>query len=136
MAAIEAMIFRDAPDQLSISDQLELERWSGPSSMLRYGVQLDSALAGLVELVFRDGEYAELQYSRNDDPRLAGRGIITQAARKLCAYSFAEQGIERIGLNIRKSNFPSIRIAQRLGARVVSTENNVNRWDIAKGSLL
>jgi RimJ/RimL family protein N-acetyltransferase len=50
-------------------------------------------------------------------PAARGRGLATAAARLLCAWGFAELGLERIELAIVRGNDASIRVAERLGAR-------------------
>ncbi len=51
-------------------------------------------------------------------PERQGQGIATEAGRASLAWCFANLGVERVCSLIRSHNAPSIRVAEKLGAKV------------------
>jgi ribosomal-protein-serine acetyltransferase len=58
---------------------------------------------------------AEVGYWLRSD--MSGRGLMTEAAAAVVEYSFAELGIHRLELRAGVENYPSLRVAEKLGFR-------------------
>ncbi len=54
-----------------------------------------------------------------------GRGYMTEAAREVCRWVFAELGVERIGWEAYVGNVASARVARALGFRFDGTRESV-----------
>ncbi len=60
------------------------------------------------------------------DPRFQGQGIATEAGRAALDWCFRSLGAERVCSLIHPENGPSIRVAQKLGARVDRRLDDLN----------
>ena len=69
--------------------------------------------AGLINVQFRDGADPSVAY--RVFPAWRGRGFAARALDVVCAWAFAELGVQRLVLEIDERNEASIRVAQRSG---------------------
>jgi ribosomal-protein-alanine N-acetyltransferase len=72
---------------------------------------------GMVNYHHREVRNERLEISYILAPEWHGRGLMTEAVRALLVYCFCELGVHRVEALIDPENFPSIRLAGRLGFR-------------------
>jgi len=110
------------------SDRL-LEFWLDRAQMgtgFRWAVMLEERSAFIGAVGFNSlGACAEYAYHFN--PRYWGAGLATEASRIALSWRFAE-GSESVEAFIEDANAPSIRLAERLGFRVVSGAEGLSRY--------
>ena len=70
-------------------------------------------LVGQCEVRLKDAEIGEMSYVVF--PRYRGRGFASRAVRLVCAYAFAELGVERMELYIEPDNLASRGVARNAG---------------------
>jgi ribosomal-protein-serine acetyltransferase len=79
-----------------------------------FGIFVDGQVAGACGLHRRIGDGGvEIGYWVRSD--LTGRGIATEAARRLCEIAFAEAAIDRVEIHHDRANAASARIPAKLG---------------------
>jgi RimJ/RimL family protein N-acetyltransferase len=74
-----------------------------------------SELAGYAGLWFPDG-WDDVEVGYGIAPQFRGRGLATEAARRMCDHGFRELGLARLVSYINPINVTSIRVAEKLGA--------------------
>lgn len=80
-------------------------------------VELDGQLAGDVLLVPKGPSYSEAEVGWTLDPRFAGRGIATEAARAVIDLAFDHYGVHRVTAQLDARNARSAALCERLGMR-------------------
>jgi ribosomal-protein-serine acetyltransferase len=99
----------------------ERERANGGDAS--FGIYVDGELAGACGLHRRIGEGGlEAGYWVRSD--LTGRGVGTEAARRLCEIAFAEPGVDRLEIHHDRANPASGRIPARLGFELVGSRRD------------
>jgi RimJ/RimL family protein N-acetyltransferase len=80
-------------------------------------VELDGQLAGDVLLMPKGPSYSEAEVGWTLDPRFAGRGIATEAARAMIDLAFDHYGVHRVTAQLDARNARSAALCERLGMR-------------------
>lgn len=80
-----------------------------------YGIVMDGALNGEVELYRVNSLSAKMGYWRADDGRR--EGVMARSARRLVDFGFEVWGLHNIVLEIEATNQPSEAVAVSIGAR-------------------
>ena len=80
-------------------------------------VELDGQLAGDVLLMPKGPSYSEAEVGWTLDPRFAGRGIATEAARAMIDLAFDHYGVHRVTAQLDARNARSAAVCERLGMR-------------------
>jgi len=80
-------------------------------------VELDGQLAGDVLLMPKEPSYSEAEVGWTLDPRFAGRGIATEAARAMIDLAFDHYGVHRVTAQLDARNARSAAVCERLGMR-------------------
>jgi RimJ/RimL family protein N-acetyltransferase len=80
-------------------------------------VELDGQLAGDVILMPKAPSYSEAEVGWTLDPRFAGRGIATEAARAIIDLAFDHYGVHRVTAQLDARNARSAALCERLGMR-------------------
>jgi ribosomal-protein-serine acetyltransferase len=112
---------RPLQERLELIRRWERERVYGGDRS--FGIFLDGAVAGACGLHGRIGEGGlEIGYWVRSD--LTGRGIATEAARRLCEIAFEDPAVDRVEIHHDRANAASGRIPAKLGFTRVG-ENHV-----------
>jgi len=103
---------RTVAERLEVIRTWERERATGGDES--FGIFVDGEVAGACGLHRRVGPGGvEIGYwVRTAD---TGRGVATEAARRLCAIAFADHGIDRVEIHHDRANAASGRIPAKLG---------------------
>jgi RimJ/RimL family protein N-acetyltransferase len=116
-----------APDGESLVRLLESRRRAGRLLLLAI-VGNDGAYLGEIILFVRTPEAAETgtgEIAYVVAPAARGRGIATEAVRRLSLWALAGLGLQRLQLSIRPDNVSSIRVAEKAGYRLEGTLRSV-----------
>lgn len=81
----------------------------------------DDALVGDCMLAIGAGVRPSAEIGYTVAPASHGRGVATEAARALVGYAFDRQGVRAVRAVTAIRNTASIRVAERLGMRLVGT---------------
>jgi RimJ/RimL family protein N-acetyltransferase len=84
------------------------------SKDLQYIISYNDRSAGTINFHHKIGNTVFMGYWLIEEAQ--GKGLAIRSALKLRDYGRAELGLKRIMLNIRASNIPSLKVAERLGA--------------------
>jgi RimJ/RimL family protein N-acetyltransferase len=76
-------------------------------------------IVGDVGLSVADGEPGVIKVGYTIDPAFQGLGYATEAIRALVEYAFETLGAELVRAHASAENAPSIRVAQKVGMRLV-----------------
>jgi RimJ/RimL family protein N-acetyltransferase len=76
-------------------------------------------IVGDVGLSVADGEPGVIKVGYTIDPAFQGLGYATEAIRALVAYAFETLGAELVRAHASAENTPSIRVAEKVGMRLV-----------------
>ncbi|MFN8174783.1 MAG: GNAT family protein [Solirubrobacteraceae bacterium] len=119
----------DVPELRRIHATPEVARWWGephpefPSDELDVGrlvIEVDRAVAGLIQ--YEEEIYPRFRWAAIDlfvDPALHGRGIGTEAVRRVVRHLIDERGHHRITIDPAVANERAIGIYERIGFRPV-----------------
>ncbi|MEV1010291.1 GNAT family N-acetyltransferase [Streptomyces sp. NPDC049881] len=92
----------------------------------------EPGVVGEVVLTLRSAHAAQAEIGWIFDPRYAGRGYATEAARALCSLAFGELGVHRVFARLDALNSASARVCERLGMRreahLVDNDRDGDRW--------
>lgn len=113
----------------STRDEMETELRA--ASVGRFGVWLDAALIGRVDLIPQEGSNAVLGYWLDRD-RL-GWGFGTAACRALLAYGETEMHISDVWAGVTRGNERSVALLERLGFEPVKDMGTYTRFHRALG---
>ena len=80
-------------------------------------VELDGQMVGDVILMLKGPSYSQAEVGWVLDPRVAGRGIATEAARALIDLAFDHYGVHRVTAQLDARNHRSLAMCERLGMR-------------------
>ena len=128
----------ESMDRRQIADRVA-GQWAGTTltaegQFLMLGVELAQTgdLVGDVILMFHSRLHRSGEIGYVFDPRFAGRGYATEAARELLRLGFEDLGLHRIVARLDERNDASARVARRLGmrqeARLVDNEMFKGEW--------
>jgi RimJ/RimL family protein N-acetyltransferase len=103
---------RPVADRLELIRRWERERAEGGDQS--FGIFVDGAVAGACGLHRRIGP-GGLEIGYWVRTRDTGRGVATEAARRLCEIAFADPEIDHVEIHHDRANAASARIPARLG---------------------
>jgi RimJ/RimL family protein N-acetyltransferase len=90
---------------------------TGDGTTLSLVVELDGQMVGDVILMLKGPSYSQAEVGWVLDPRVAGRGIATDAARTLIDLAFEHYGVHRVTAQLDARNHRSVAMCERLGMR-------------------
>jgi RimJ/RimL family protein N-acetyltransferase len=92
-----------------------------PGGWVQFSVEdrADGGLVGDVGLSPSDGEPGVIKVGYTMSPAVQGRGYATEAVGALVAYAFDALGAEVVRAYASADNAPSIRVAEKVGMRLV-----------------
>jgi RimJ/RimL family protein N-acetyltransferase len=90
---------------------------AGDGTTLSLVVELDGQMVGDVILMLKGPSYSQAEVGWVLDPRVAGRGIATEAARALIDLAFEHYGVHRVTAQLDARNHRSVAMCARLGMR-------------------
>jgi RimJ/RimL family protein N-acetyltransferase len=90
-----------------------------PRSVYEFAVTRleDGGFIGRCGLKIRDAGLGDAGFWYVLDERCRGQGLMTEAARRLLDFAFADLGLRRLWADVDPRNRPSVRLAERLGLR-------------------
>lgn len=92
----------------------------------------DDSLLGEVVATLENANARQVEIGWIFDPRSAGRGYATEAAKKLLSYLFREKNAHRVFARLDAENHASRRICERIGMRqeahLVENARDGERW--------
>jgi RimJ/RimL family protein N-acetyltransferase len=80
-------------------------------------VELDGQMVGDLFLMLKEPSYSQAEVGWVLDPRVAGRGIATEASRALIDLAFDHYGVHRVTAQLDARNHRSAALCERLGMR-------------------
>jgi RimJ/RimL family protein N-acetyltransferase len=89
----------------------------GRGPVLTLVVELDGQVVGDVILMLNTPSRSQAEVGWVLDPRVAGRGIATEAARALVDLAFGHYGVHRVTAQLDARNHRSAALCERLGMR-------------------
>ena len=89
----------------------------GRGPILTLVVELDGQMVGDLFLMLQGPSYSQAEVGWVLDPRVAGRGIATEAARALIGLAFDHYGVHRVTAQLDARNHRSAALCERLGMR-------------------
>ena len=89
----------------------------GRGPVLTLVVELDGEMVGDLFLMLKGPSYCEGEVGWVLDPRVAGRGIATEAARALIDLAFDHYALQRVTAQLDARNHRSAGLCERLGMR-------------------
>lgn len=115
----QVMRWWDAPD--------ERFPWDEPEST-RFTIEVDGAVAGLIQYwEEREPKYRHAGIDLFVDPALHGRGIGSEAVRRVVRLLFDERGHHRITIDPASENAAAIRAYEKVGFRRVGVMRQAER---------
>ncbi|ALV47499.1 hypothetical protein MB46_07475 [Arthrobacter alpinus] len=109
-------------------------RFECPGDCLLFSVvsNEDDTLLGEVVATLENANAGQIEIGWIFDPRSAGRGYATEAAKMLLAYLFTEKNAHRVFARLDAENDASRRICERLGMReeahLIENDRDGERW--------
>ncbi len=93
--------------------------WDEPDAT-RLTIEVDGQIAGLIQFVEElDPKYRSASIDVFVDPALHGRGIATEAVRRVVRQIFEERGHHRVTIDPATANVAAIRVYEKAGFRAV-----------------
>ena len=135
--ALRPLLPGDTPELRRIHETPEVRRWwdapeerfpwDEPEST-RLTIVVDGAIAGLIQY----WEESEPRYRHAGvdvflDPELHGRGLGTEAVRRIVRHLFQERGHHRITIDPATANIAAIRAYEKVGFRPVGVMRRAER---------
>jgi aminoglycoside 6'-N-acetyltransferase len=128
----------DAPELRRIRATPEVARWWEPPEddfplddepdVIRWTIEVDGAVAGMVQFSEEpDPKYRHASIDLFLDPALHGRGIGTEAVRRVVRHLVDERGHHRITIDPAASNAAAIRAYEKVGFRTVGVMRRYER---------
>ncbi|MGW4384445.1 GNAT family N-acetyltransferase [Kitasatospora sp. NPDC004531] len=108
--------------------------WSADNDTLLWAVcRTDQpGVLGEVVLILTNARSRQAEIGWVFNPRCAGQGYATEAARALVSTAFQALGVHRVYARLDALNTPSVRVCERLGMRLeaqfVENELDGDRW--------
>jgi aminoglycoside 6'-N-acetyltransferase len=107
--------------------------WSDEPESTRLAIEMDDKVAGLIQ--FREEPTAKYRHATIDlflDPALRGRGLGTEAVRRLVRYLIDERGHHRITIDPGTENTAAIRSYEKVGFKPVGVMHRYERREGAE----
>jgi aminoglycoside 6'-N-acetyltransferase len=115
----EVMRWWDAPD--------EGFPWDEPESF-RLTIEVDGRIAGMIQFAEEtEPKYRHASIDMFLDPKLHGRGIGTEAVRRVVRMLIDERGHHRITIDPAAGNAAAIRVYEKVGFRPVGVMRQYER---------
>jgi RimJ/RimL family protein N-acetyltransferase len=112
---------RETPEVLQWWDVLEEGfPWSDEPEAARMTIEVDGAVAGMIQ--FSEEPTPKYRHASIDlflDPALHGRGLGSEAVRRVVRHLIEERGHHRITIDPAVGNVPAIRAYEKVGFRPV-----------------
>jgi aminoglycoside 6'-N-acetyltransferase len=119
-SAAEVMRWWDVPD--------EGFPWTDEPDSTRLTIEVDGAVAGLIQLSEElDPKYRHASIDLFLDPALHGRGLGTEAVRRLVRHLIEDRGHHRITIDPAAANAAAIRAYEKVGFRRVGIMRRYER---------
>ena len=133
----------DAPELRRIHETPEVARWWGALSAdfpdedptaTRFVIEADGAVAGMVQYFEEpDPDYRHAMVDLFVDPALHGRGIGTEALRRVVEILVGERGHHRITIDPAADNAAAIRTYEKVGFKPVGVLHRYERDHLGDG---
>jgi aminoglycoside 6'-N-acetyltransferase len=121
----EVMRWWDAPD--------EGFPWDEPESF-RLTIEVDGRIAGMIQFAEEtEPKYRHASIDMFLDPKLHGRGIGTEAVRRVVRMLIEERGHHRITIDPAAANGAAIRVYEKVGFRPVGVMRQYERDGDGRG---
>ena len=128
----------DAPELLRILETPEVARWwdepdegfpfSDDPEATRLVIEVDGAVAGLIQFAEElEPKYRHASIDLFLDPALHGRGLGTEAVRRVVRHLIDERGHHRITIDPAAANTAAIRAYEKVGFRPVGILRKAER---------
>jgi aminoglycoside 6'-N-acetyltransferase len=102
--------------------------WTDDSDSTRFTIEVDGAVAGLIQYWEEpDPKYRHAGIDLFLDPALHGRGLGTEAVRRIVRLLIDERGHHRITIDPAVANAPAIRAYEKAGFRRVGVMRRYER---------
>jgi aminoglycoside 6'-N-acetyltransferase len=129
---------RDTPELRRIHSLPEVARWwdapaddfpgGDDSDSTRLVIEVDGVVAGLIQ--FGEEEEPKYRHAAIDiflDPRFQGRGIGTEAVRRVARHLIDERGHHRLTIDPAADNVAAIRAYEKVGFKPVGVMREYER---------
>ncbi len=93
--------------------------WSDEPDSIRLTIEVDDAVAGLIQFSEEPAPYRHARIDLFLDPALHGRGLGTAAVRRLVRHLIEDRGHHRITIDPSTGNAAAIRSYEKVGFRRV-----------------
>jgi len=134
----------DAADLLRIHSTPEVARWwddpdegfpwTDDPEANRLTIEIDGAVAGLIQFAEElDPKYRHATVDLFLDPALHGRGLGTEALRRIVWYLIDDRGHHRITIDPAAANTAAIRAYEKVGFRPVGVLRRYERDSDGRG---
>jgi aminoglycoside 6'-N-acetyltransferase len=138
MLHLRPLALADAPELRRIRATPEVARWWEPPEddfpigdepdVTRWTIEVDGTVAGMAQFSEEpDPKYRHASIDLFLDPALHGRGIGTEAVRRVVRHLFEERGHHRITIDPAASNAAAIRAYEKAGFRAVGVMRRYER---------
>jgi aminoglycoside 6'-N-acetyltransferase len=128
----------DEPDLLRILREPEVARWwdapderfpwSDDPDVTRHAIEVDGAVVGMVQFSEEtDPKYRHASIDLFLDPALHGRGLGSEAVRRMARHLVEERGHHRITIDPAAANAAAIRAYEKAGFRRVGVMRHYER---------
>jgi aminoglycoside 6'-N-acetyltransferase len=102
--------------------------WSDDPDSTRFVIEVDGAVAGLVQFAEEDDpKYRHASIDIFLDPALHGRGLGTEAVRRVARHLIDERGHHRLTIDPAADNHAAIRAYEKAGFRPVGVMHAYER---------
>lgn len=102
--------------------------WTDEPESTRLTIEVDGAVAGLIQFVEEsEPKYRHASIDLFLDPALHGRGIGTEAVRKVVRHLIEDRVHHRITIDPARANVAAIRAYEKVGFRSVGVMRNYER---------
>jgi aminoglycoside 6'-N-acetyltransferase len=102
--------------------------WSDDPDTTRLVIEVDGAVAGMVQFAEEtDPKYRHASIDIFVDPALHGRGLGTEAVRRVARHLIDERGHHRLTIDPAAANARAIRCYERVGFRPVGIMRDYER---------
>jgi aminoglycoside 6'-N-acetyltransferase len=102
--------------------------WSDEPESSRLTIEVDGAVTGMIQ--FREEQTPKYRHASIDlflDPALHGRGLGTEAVRRVVRHLIDERGHHRVTIDPGTENAPAIRSYEKVGFRRVGVMRSYER---------
>jgi aminoglycoside 6'-N-acetyltransferase len=93
--------------------------WSDEPDSIRLTIEVDDAVAGLIQFYEEPAPYRHARIDLFLDPALHGRGLGTAAVRRLVRHLIEDRGHHRVTIDPSTGNAAAIRSYEKVGFRRV-----------------